>query len=157
MTDDLEASTECACCGHAFDESELVRLARRPDVGLCPRCVDGLPSRRQGLVRAVPVLRTGDLAASIGFWTAAGFAVSQFGGDFASAHCDPVELHLVEAGSSGRDRGEAYLHARGVDEVHALWTAAGLPVTELRDEPWEMREFTIIDPGRNHVRVGQNL
>lgn len=157
MTDTPEASGECACCGHGFDESELVRLSRRSDVALCADCVDSLSTRRQGLVRGVPVLATGDLAASIRFWTAAGFAVSQFGADFASATNHRVEVHLVGMAASGRDRGAAYLHVRGVDELHAAWSAAGLPVTELRDEPWEMREFTVVDPGGNRVRVGQNL
>jgi catechol 2,3-dioxygenase-like lactoylglutathione lyase family enzyme len=157
VTDTPEARSECACCAQSFAESELVRLGRRPDVALCADCIDSLSARRQGLVRGVPVLATADLAASIRFWTAAGFDVSQFGDDFASASHDRVEVHLVGTAAPSRDRGEAYIHVRGVDELHAAWTAAGLPVTELRDEPWEMREFTVVDPGGNRVRVGQNL
>lgn len=57
----------------------------------------------------------------------------------------------------GRDRRAAYLHVRGVDDLHEAWAAAGLPVSEVRDEPWDMREYDIVDPGGNVVRVGQNL
>jgi hypothetical protein len=105
----------------------------------------------------VPVLQTSDLAASMRFWAAAGFTTSQFGDDFASAHHDGVEFHLVEVLEALRDRGEAYLHVRGVDELHQAWAAGGLSVSEVRDEPWGMREFNVVDPGGNLVRVGQNL
>jgi len=30
-------------------------------------------------------------------------------------------------------------------------------VTDVRDQPWEMREFNIVDPGGNVVRIGQNV
>jgi len=98
-------------------------------------------------VRAVPVLKTPDLAASMTFWTAAEFSVNQYGDDFASAHHDRVELHLVLATPArDHDPGEAYLHVRGVDVLHDAWAAAGLPVTDVRDQPWEMREFNVVDP-----------
>ena len=88
MTGTPEPDQECACCGRTFAEPDLVQLAHRTDIAICRDCVDGLPSRRQGLVRAVPVLKTPDLAASMTFWTAAGFSVNQYGDDFASAHRD---------------------------------------------------------------------
>lgn len=152
---DTSGTTQCGCCGQDHPEADLVRLAHRSDVAICHGCAAGLALRRGGLVRAVPVLRTPDLRGSIRFWSTAGFSVNQYGGDFASAHRDLVELHLVE--TSGRDRGEAYLHARGVDELYDAWTAAALPASEPRDEPWEMREFNLVDPGGNRLRIGQNL
>ncbi|MEA2704569.1 MAG: hypothetical protein QOD63_2514, partial [Actinomycetota bacterium] len=62
-----------------------------------------------------------------------------------------------EPAPPARDRGEAYLHVRGVDTLHQEWRAAGLPVSDVRDEPWEMREFNLVDPGGNRLRVGENL
>jgi len=44
----------------------------------------------------------------------------------------------------------------GVDEVHDAWRGAGLSVSDVRDEPWDMREFNDVDPGGNRVRIGQN-
>jgi uncharacterized glyoxalase superfamily protein PhnB len=66
-------------------------------------------------------------------------------------------MHLVLDRAEGRDRGGAYIHARDVDVVHAAWTEAGLPVSEVRDEPWGMREFNVVDPGGNRVRIGRNV
>ena len=151
-----ESQARCSCCGGDYDEAVLARLNARPDVAICEGCVDGLAARRPGLVRATPVLATDDLAASAAFWRTAGFDVSFYGPDFATAHRGRVELHLV-APPPGRDRGAAYLHARGVDRVHAEWKAAGLPVTDVQDEPWQMREFHVVDPGGNRVRIGQNV
>ena len=36
-------------------------------------------------------------------------------------------------------------------------TTADLPVTPIADQPWGMREFTLIDPSGNHVRIGRTL
>lgn len=148
-------AAECACCGNTFDEADVIRLGARPDIAVCEGCADGLAARRRGFVRAVPVLPTGDVGESSEFWTAAGFTVARFGPDFASARRDRIELHLVEP--APRDRGVAYLHVRGIDDMHATWLAAGLPVSAVRDEPTEMREFNVVDPGGNRVRVGQNI
>ena len=145
----------CGCCGIAFSERDVVRLSNRPDVVICHECVHWLPGRRPGLVRAVPVLHTADLRASVQFWESAGFSVA-CDGNFASAYQGGVELHLVAVAPRDRDRGAAYLHVRGVDDVHHAWLRAGLPVTEVRNEPWEMREFRLTDPGANLVRIGEN-
>lgn len=151
-------NAECYCCAGDYAEDDLVRLAAHPEVAICAGCVDSLTARRRlGLVRATPVLATDDFSASLAFWRSAGFDVSVYGDDFAAAHRDGVELHLVGTPPPGRDRGEAYLHVRGVDRLHAEWRAAGLPVTDVRDQPWDMREFELVDPGRNRLRVGQNL
>jgi catechol 2,3-dioxygenase-like lactoylglutathione lyase family enzyme len=155
-TIESDSQTDCFCCGNAFVEEELVRLQCHSEVAVCLGCVDWLAAQRQGLARAVPVLATGNVDASRKFWRAAGFDVEAYSDDFAIAARDGVEFHLVEPHPSGRDRGEAYLHVRDVDGVHAAWSAAGLPVTEVRDEPWGMREFNVVDPGGNRIRVGQN-
>lgn len=145
---------DCSCCGHTVAVDRLARLLCHPEVAICAGCADWLATWSRTIVRAVPVLRTPDLAASIVFWDAAGFEVERFGDDFAIAERDDVELHLVGLRPEGRDRGEAYLHARDADAVHAEWHAAGLPVSELRDQPWGMREFDVVDPGGNRLRVG---
>ena len=54
-----------------------------------------------------------------------------------------------------RNASGCYVHARNVDELHAAWSAAGLPVSDLADQPWGMREFSVKDPSGNLVRVGR--
>jgi len=43
-----------------------------------------------------------------------------------------------------------------VDDWHARFVAARLPVTPIEDMPWGMHEFTLTDPSGNHIRVGRN-
>jgi catechol 2,3-dioxygenase-like lactoylglutathione lyase family enzyme len=149
--------TECSCCGGDFAEGELARLHCRSDVAVCDGCVDWLVHQRRGLLRAVPSLATDDVAASTRFWEAAGFDTEAYSDDFVIAHRDGIELHVVDPGPSGRDRGAAYFHVRDVDGIHREWKEAGLPVTELRDEPWGMREFNVVDAGGNRIRVGRAI
>jgi hypothetical protein len=148
----------CFCCGHEYPDDQLDRLRRRPEVAVCDGCLHWLLARRdQGMVRAVPVLVAADQAASAAFWTAAGFDVSPDSADFAIAEHEGVELHLVVRAGADRDRGEAYLHVSDVDSVHDAWESAGLPVSPVRDEPWGMREFHVVDPGGNRVRIGRAI
>ena len=37
------------------------------------------------------------------------------------------------------------------DALHATWQAAGLDVSEVADQPWGMREFSVLDPGDRSV------
>ena len=148
----------CFCCGHDYPDDQLDRLQGRPQVAVCGRCLHWLLAVRQrDMVRAVPVLAAADLAASCAFWTAAGFDVEAYSPDFAAAEHEGVELHLVVREGSDRQRGEAYLHVRDVDATHDAWAAAGLPVSTVRDEPWGMREFDVVDPGGNKVRIGRSI
>jgi hypothetical protein len=147
--------TECGCCGQK--RPQLVRLRCRPDVAICSGCIGWLAAQRsQDIERVMPVLATTDIAASKAFWAKAGFAIESYSDDLAFAQRDSVEFHLARSHPPARDRGAAYLLVREVDALHAQWSAAGLPVTEVRTEPWGMREFNLVDPGTNRLRVGQN-
>lgn len=158
MTTATKASQQdCYCCGRIVPVNQLARMLCHPEVAICVGCAEWLATWSRTLVRAVPVLKTENLSASITFWQAAGFDVKHFSDDFAVAELEGVELHLVEAGPEGRDRSEAYLHVRDVDAVHTAWNAAGMAVSALRDEPWGMREFNLVDPGGNRLRIGQSI
>ncbi|HEX7275855.1 MAG TPA: VOC family protein [Acidimicrobiales bacterium] len=148
----------CACCDQDYPDDALDRLVGHPEIAVCAGCLVWLLARRdQALVRAVPVLTADDLAGSVAFWTSAGFDVEVYAPDFAAAERDGVELHLVDPGGSDRERGAAYLHVNDVDAVHEAWAAAGIPVSPVRDEPWGMREFNLVDPGGNRVRIGRSI
>jgi catechol 2,3-dioxygenase-like lactoylglutathione lyase family enzyme len=148
---------DCYCCGQTVPREELARMLCHPEVAICPGCAEWLATWSRTFVRAVPVLRTDDLRASLAFWEAAGFEAQRLGDDFAVAQRDGVELHLVELPTAGPDGGGAYLHTRDADAIRAAWSAAGLPVGELRDRPWGMREFDVVDPGGNRIRIGQSI
>ncbi len=145
------------CCGRSFAEDDLARLACHDEVALCGGCIGGLAGQVGSVTRVLPVLRSPSLEAHSSSWSAAGFDVEAFSYDFGAAVCDGVELHLVEIDPNARDRGEAYLHVRETDAIHAAWAAAGLPVSEVRVEPWGMREFNVVDPGGDQIRVRRNI
>jgi catechol 2,3-dioxygenase-like lactoylglutathione lyase family enzyme len=157
MTTESTTEEACYCCGQSAPVSQLARMLCHPEVTVCAGCAEWLATWSKSLVRAVPVLHTDDLDASIRFWEGAGFKVHRFDDDFASGEREGLEVHLVLDRPDGRDRGGAYIHARNPDAVHAAWTEAGLPVSDVRDEPWGMREFNVVDPGGNRVRIGRNI
>lgn len=57
--------------------------------------------------------------------------------------------------------GQCYWRVTDVDALHAECQAAGLPragvprLDAVENKPWGMREFAIVDPNGNLVRVGQ--
>jgi len=75
----------------------------------------------------------------------------------AIAEREGVELHIVVPQPEDLGPARAYLHVRNIDALHAAWSDAGLPVSELCDEPWGMREFSLMDPGGNRLRVGTSI
>lgn len=113
------AEEACYCCGQSVPVEQLARMLCHPEVAVCAGCTEWLGTWSKSLVRAVPVLRTDDLARRCGFWEAAGFEVHRFDEDLASSEREGLEMHLVLDRAEGRDRGGAYIHARDVDVVHA--------------------------------------
>jgi len=49
------------------------------------------------------------------------------------------------------------LITKDADAWHARMTAVGLPVPAIEDQPWGMREFAMIDPSGNRVRIGGGI
>lgn len=146
---------KCHCCGTDYSKPDLVSLQCHSEVAICGGCIDWLVcQKRNDFERVMPVLATSDVGASKEFWKKAGFEIENYSDDFAFASRNGVEFHLVGEQLPNRDRGAAYLLVRDVDSVHASWLAAGLPVGDIRDEPWGMREFNVVDPGGNRIRIG---
>ena len=104
----------------------------------------------------MPVAATDDVPASTAFWRVAGFDIEEFSDEFVIATQFGVELHITSTARGDRPGG-FYLHIQDVDTVHDAWKRAGLPVSDVVDQPWDMREFSFTDPSGNRVRVGQNI
>ena len=128
---------------------------------------------------AAAILPVADLARSVEFYRGLGFEVeiAEVGG-YAFVEAGGTRFHLSE--TDGFDpftqAGMIYLYVPDVDAVHAtisLEDAAVLGHRELvtrweggrslarigpvRDEPWGMREFALLDSDNNLVRVGTPL
>ena len=147
---------ECGCCGQ--DRTGTVTLGSRDDIALCPDCIGWLANRVG--TTSTPTLPVRDLSVARAFFENAGFDVRIYDGggfafcDFAGQSVfdlDEIVDMAVEANHAG-----CYIITPGIDELHDRLSTAGLPVSDVRDEPWGMREFTLTDPFRNNIRIGHS-
>lgn len=157
MTDEVP----CSCCGEGCVASGLAALSCHPEIVICRSCVGWLGEQFGGShsVAATPILPVRDMAEATTFWETTGHSVERYDGGYAFVMRDGGELLHVTTDPTldpARNSTACYIHERNVDEVHATWAAAGLPVSVLDDMPWGMREFTVKDPSGNLIRVGRN-
>jgi catechol 2,3-dioxygenase-like lactoylglutathione lyase family enzyme len=115
---------------------------------------------------AIPILPSRSVNDTLTFYRRLGFEGAIHGnGDYAILTRGSVELHffthreLRPADSSAM----CYLRVADVDGLYRAFALAGLPQTgiprqdALADKPWGMREFAIVDPDGNLIRIGQTL
>ena len=63
----------------------------------------------------------------------------------------------------GENETSCYWRVKDADRLYQEFAALDLPaegiprLTSPRDEPWGMREFTLVDPSGNLIRVGHDL
>jgi catechol 2,3-dioxygenase-like lactoylglutathione lyase family enzyme len=114
--------------------------------------------------KAVPTLPARDLEVSILFYARLGFRVAAryqaFGGPYAVLAQGDVELHLFQrpALDPGKNEGGCYLRVADARALHAALYTAGIEgLGTLKDRPWGVREFALVDPSGNLVRMGQTL
>jgi predicted enzyme related to lactoylglutathione lyase len=148
---------ECYCCGETRDASALTSLHCHDEVKLCRDCIGWL-NRRAGGVDVTPTLPVSDMAATIEFYESAGFDVERYDDGFAFVRLDDqsvFDLGLAGGMTPSSNRAGCYVMTADVDDWHARFAAAGLPVTPVEDMPWGMHEFTLTDPSGNRLRVGR--
>ena len=121
------------------------------EVKVCRICVGWL-MRHTGGVDITPTLPVRDIDEATRFCEAAGFDVEHYSDDFAFVHVNDQSVFDLDR-IEGLDAG-CYVITDGVDDWHARFVAAGLPVTAIEDKPWGMHEFTLTDPSGNNIRVG---
>jgi hypothetical protein len=51
--------------------------------------------------------------------------------------------------------GEAYIEVGGIDDYHEELVTRGVPLGDLADRPYGMRDFAVIDPSGNRILFGQ--
>ena len=110
--------------------------------------------------RAIPVLPAGDWDASVAFWRKLGFAVSGPENGYVVARRGDLEVHLYADNGIEcfTNNSACYLRVDDAARLRAEWYAAGIvPLGAVEDKPWGMREFHVVDPAGNLVRVGQPL
>lgn len=116
---------------------------------------------------AIPILPSRSVSATVAFYARLGFVggASEFDGNYAILRRGTVELHffthkeLVPSESSAG----CYIRVADVDSFYSACSASRLPASgiprmdTLEDKPWGLREFAVVDPDGNLLRIGQVL
>ncbi len=119
-------------------------------------------SENSALLRATPVLKTGDYQRARTFYTdVLGFRLVEEGGDpprFGIFEKDKATIFVDgwHGAPKPSDGGwVAYFHTKDVDALHLSFATVGTPITRaLEDTSYGMREFEITDPDGNILCFG---
>lgn len=109
----------------------------------------------------IPILASRDIGETVAFYERLGFAVVRlyegFGAPYLLLRRDDVELHFVHSPDTDplESHGGCYLRLEDAQAVYDDWEPLDIPeVHPPRDTPWGMREFFIVDPSGNLIRIG---
>jgi catechol 2,3-dioxygenase-like lactoylglutathione lyase family enzyme len=114
---------------------------------------------------AIPILPCRSMSVTVGFYKRFGFegGAHEFDSNYAILVRGSVELHffthkeLVPAESSVG----CYIRVLDVEDIYRSFSSSKLPHTgiprmdALEDKPWGLREFAVVDPDGNLLRIGQ--
>ena len=114
---------------------------------------------------AIPTLPCRSVSVTVEFYKRLGFegGAHEFNSEYAILQRGAVELHffthkeLVPAESSAG----CYVRVLDVEGIYRSFSASKLPRTGiprmdiLEDKPWGLREFAVVDPDGNLLRIGQ--
>lgn len=118
--------------------------------------------------RSEPILPARNLEETRAFYMKLGFA-PWFQGrswpEYEIVSRGQLVVHFFSAPQLAAAENEAgcYWRVKDADRLHGEFAALGLPaegiprLTMPCDQPWGMREFTLVDPSGNLVRVGHDL
>lgn len=115
---------------------------------------------------AIPILPSRSLPDTLDFYRRLGFAGDVHPhGNYAILTRGGVEIHFFGFPElvPGESIAGCYLRVADVDTIEQDFSAAGLPRAgiprqdRLEDKPWGMREFAVVDPDGNLIRIGQIL
>ena len=114
---------------------------------------------------AIPILPSRSIDATVAFYKRLGFegGAHEFDSDYAILRRGAVELHffthreLVPEQSSA----DCYIRVLDVDSFYHTVSSSQLPhsgiprMDPIENRPWGLREFAVIDPDGNLLRIGQ--
>jgi hypothetical protein len=136
----------------------VASLLCHDDVKVCRVCAGWLVQRAGG-IDVTPILPVVDMDEAVRFCELAGLDVERYDDGFAFVHLDDqsvFDLDLAADMDRDSNRAGCYIITATVDEWHGRLRQARLPVTDIDDLPWGMREFTLTDPSGNTIRIGRS-
>ena len=108
---------------------------------------------------ACPILPSRDLAATSDFYVRQlGFAPTARHPEYAIFHRGAMELHFFrfETLDPAANYAGCYIRAADLDALYREWSTKVLPkLFALETKPWGLREFALLDPDTNLLRVGE--
>jgi len=113
--------------------------------------------------RAVPVLPSSDLAATLTFYEALGFenrGAPPEEWDYLIVGREDIELHFSAPPGAPSGPGICFLYVDDADALYAAWRASPAPparVSAPADQEYGMRTFALLDPDGNEIRVGSSV
>jgi catechol 2,3-dioxygenase-like lactoylglutathione lyase family enzyme len=107
-----------------------------------------------------PILPVLNMDESTAFYRAAGFHVHVYGddhenGQYAFVHFDDVSVFDLRVEEPATGSG-CYVRVPDPDDWHTRLEGLGYDVSDVKVEPWGMREFALADPNGNRLRFGRS-
>lgn len=116
---------------------------------------------------AIPILPSRCVEDTLRFYRRLGFDGKIWGSPhfYAALTRDRLEIHFFKHADLDPATSSAgcYFRVLDVDRIHRAFAEANLPTTgiprmdRIESKPWGMREFAIIDPDGNLIRIGQTI
>jgi catechol 2,3-dioxygenase-like lactoylglutathione lyase family enzyme len=110
------------------------------------------------LLRGIPVLASLNMDETVAFYTRLGFTVLSRYDAYLIIRRDAVTLHFWACTDRHiAENTSCYVDVTGVDALYAQYEPHGVihPNGKLADQPWGMREFSILDVHGNLIRFGE--
>jgi hypothetical protein len=111
------------------------------------------------LERAVPILPSLDIESSKDFYiTKLGFVLKSDYGDYIILERDGASLHVCYFPNRHvAENTSLYLYVRQVDALYQTWQERGVVSQQLELKPYGLKEFAVIDPSGNLLRIGETI
>ena len=116
---------------------------------------------------AIPILPSRSVGDTLAFFRRLGFdgKICGAGDSYAILTRGTVELHFFTHSElcPAESCAGCYIRVLDVESTYRAFALAQLPrkgiprIDTLEDKPWGMREFAIVDPDGNLLRIGQTL
>jgi catechol 2,3-dioxygenase-like lactoylglutathione lyase family enzyme len=140
--------------------AQVPKAAPSPGASAARTPLPNTPRRPELAGKAIPILPMRDARATTAFYERLGFRLqfdASAAGKYAFARRGDVEIHFFahpEVDPKSNDAG-CYVRVEDADALHAEFLAAAIEgLAAIGDKPWGMREFHIIDPSGNLLRIG---
>lgn len=114
---------------------------------------------------AIPTLPCRSVSATVAFYERLGFegGAHAFNREYAILRRGAVELHFFthEALVPAESSSGCYIRVLDVESIYRSFSTSELPrmgiprMDALEDKPWGLREFAVVDPDGNLLRIGQ--